>query len=132
MINAWTESLQYLFKSGLQQGYFPGGVFKILKVVVLNYNSASCPSFFKLFQFVQVLCNNWVIVNVMILGKVSRHVYGSSLDLPSYFWSFIQSAKMLKFRRNTSIMPFAQQNVETISGTMLVNAEIKLVCKTTD
>ena len=29
-------------------------------------------------------------------------------------------------------MTFAQQNIETISGTMLVNAEIKLVCKTTD
>ena len=39
---------------------------------------------------------------------------------------------MLKFRRNTSIMAFAQQNIETISGAMLVNVEIKLVCKTTD
>ena len=72
-------------------------------------------------------------MNVMILSKVSRHEYGSSLDLPSYFWSLIQKcAKMLKFRRNTSIMAFAQQNIETISGTMLVNVEIKLVCKTTD
>lgn len=29
-------------------------------------------------------------------------------------------------------MAFAQQNIETISGTMLVNVEIKLFCKTTD
>ena len=29
-------------------------------------------------------------------------------------------------------MAFAQQNIETISGTMLVNVEIKLVCTTTD
>ena len=72
-------------------------------------------------------------MNVMILGKVSRHVYGSLLDLPSYFWPLIQKCeKILKFRRSTSIMSFVQQNTKTISGTILVNAEIKLVCKTTE
>ena len=29
-------------------------------------------------------------------------------------------------------MSFVQQNTKTISGTILVNAEIKLVCKTTE
>ena len=52
-------------------------------------------------------------MNVVILSIVSRHVYGSALDLPSYFWPLIQKCeKMLKLRRSTSIMPFAQQNIE--------------------